>query len=147
MLKIKKLKHLFLLAVVLQCTAGQTHAASRSSNFNTRANIVASCRVSATAMNFGTRSTVLGTEASSSTLTVLCNNLTPYNVSLRSGSALIARNVNLTNPAGKIIRVRLTLGATGGVSGGAHTLNGLLFAIANPPVGLYQRTQTIFVNY
>lgn len=147
MIKLNMLKRVIFLLAVTQFAASSGIAATQSTTLNTRANIVVACRVSATGMNFGTRSTVLGTETAISTLTVICNNLTPYNVSLRSGSALLTRAVNLRNPAGNTIRVGLTLGSTGGVSGGSHILTGKLVAKAYPAVGLYQRTQTIFVNY
>ena len=147
MIKLNMFLQVISLVAVTQFAASAGFAATQSTTLNTRANIVVACRVSATAMNFGIRSTVLGTETALSTLTVICNNLTPYNVSLRSGSALLIRAVNLRNPAGNTIRVGLSLGSTGGVSGGSHALTGQLVAKAYPQVGLYQRTQTFFVNY
>lgn len=136
-----------LAAALLLVTSSYVNAATRSRNFNVRINIVKACRVSATAMNFGNMSKVLGTETSTSTLSVICSRGTPYNVSLRAGGALTILNVNLTNPAGNIIRTGLTLGATAGTTSGSHILTGKLVANANPALGLYQRTQIVYVNY
>jgi spore coat protein U-like protein len=134
-------------AALLLAHNSHANAATRSRNFNVRINIVKACRISATAMNFGNMSKVLGTETSTSTLNVICSLGTPYSVSLRGGRALSILNVNLTNPAGNIIRTGLTLSATAGTTSGSHILTGKLVANANPALGLYQRTQTVYVNY
>ena len=136
-----------LVSVIFSLAIGQAHAATKSRNFNVRVRIVKTCRVAATAMNFGNLGTVLGTETSTSTLTVNCSKGTPYNVSLRAGAALTTQTVNLTNPGGSIIQAGLTLGATAGTTSGSHPLIGKLVARAYPPIGRYQRTQTIYVNY
>ena len=136
-----------LVSVIFSLAVVQAHAVTKSRNFNVRVNILKTCRVTATAMNFGSLGTVLGTETSTSALTVICSKGTPYNVSLRAGAALTTQTVNLTNPGGSIIQAGLTLGATAGTTSGSHPLIGKLVARAYPPIGRYQRTQTIYVNY
>ena len=143
--------HQLVVLILAMCVAMFAHgvaiASSNSAALNVRTTIVKTCKISATAMNFGNIATVLGTETTTSTLAVICSKGTPYNVSLRANLTLTARNINLIGPGGSIIRSRLTLGATAGTTSGTHVLTGKLVARAYPPKGLYQSNQLIYVNY
>ena len=94
-----------LIATAGLASASSAFAATASGTFNVKVNITTACAVSATAVNFGSLSTVLGTETANSTVSVICNPGTAYSLSFVSGSAGLTATGNLLNgPA--------TIGAT-----------------------------------
>ena len=138
-----------LVAVAGLVSASSAFAATASGTFNVQVTIVKACAVSATAVNFGNLSTVLGTETANSTVSVICNPGTAYSLSFVSGSAGLTATGNLVNGA-STIGATYDLGTAAAASGtgsGTDTLKVGLNAASYPATGLYQATQTVYVNY
>ena len=139
-----------LVAVVGLTSATSAFAATASGTFNVQVTIVKACSVSATAVNFGNLSTILGTEAATSTVSVVCNAGTPYSLSFASGSALLSLASNLANGANTIPvnYAFANAAAAAGTGTATNTMNVTLpTATPFPATGLYQQTQTVYVNY
>ncbi len=140
-----------LVAVAGLASASSAFAATASGTFNVQVTIVKACSVAATAVNFGNLSTILGTEASTSTVSVTCNAGTPYNLSFISGNnAAITAAGNLANGANTIpVAYAFTnAAAAAGIGTATNTINVTLpTATPFPATGLYQQTQTVYVNY
>jgi spore coat protein U-like protein len=138
-----------IVAVAGLASASSAFAATASGTFNVQVTIVKACAVSATAVNFGSLSTVLGTETSNSTVTVTCNPGTAYSLSFVSGSAGLTTTGNLVNGT-NTIGASYDLGtaaASSGTGSGTGTVKVSLSAASYPATGLYQATQTVYVNY
>jgi len=127
--------------------AAPTLAASKSGAMAAQVNILKACRITATAMDFGTLTKVTGTETATSTVTVTCSAGTTYLVSFRATGPRPNVTVRLNGPAAQFIRTGLTLATTAGTSSGSHVISGLLVAQAVPTPGTYVRVQTVFVIY
>ena len=144
------LKYLLPVAAVAAIAgASSAYAASASGTFNVKVTITTACAVSATPVDFGTKSTILGTETANSTVNVICNPTTPYTLSFASGSALLSTTGNLVNGLFNI-GATYNLGsalAASGTGSGTDTLVVGLNAAAYPVTGVYQATQTVWVNY
>ena len=137
-----------LIATAGLASASSAFAGTALNTFNVQVTIVKACAVSATAVNFGVLSTVLGTETANSTVTVICNPGTAYNLSFVSGSAGLTAAGALSNPGGATINASYDLGLTSGGTGvGTGNVKVSLSPAAYPATGLYQATQTIYVNY
>jgi spore coat protein U-like protein len=138
-----------IVAIAGLASASSAFAATASGTFNVQVTIVKACAVSATAVNFGTLSTVVGTETANSTVTVTCNPGTAYSLSFVSGSAGLTAAGNLVNGANNI-GASYDLGTAAAASGtgsGTDALKVSLSAASYPATGLYQATQTVYVNY
>lgn len=139
-----------LIATAGLASASSAFAATASGTFNVQVTITKACSVSATAVNFGSLSTILGTESANSTVSVVCNAGTPYNLSFISGNnAAITASGNLTNPALNTIPVNYAF--TGSAAGTGTATNTIAVTLPTatpyPATGLYQQTQTVYVNY
>ncbi|MFY9513393.1 MAG: spore coat U domain-containing protein [Rubrivivax sp.] len=76
-----------LLPALALVAAPQAWAASATGNFNVTATVQTSCAVSAADLAFGTYDAASATDTTAtSTVTVTCSLLTPYNISLDSGT-------------------------------------------------------------
>ena len=131
------------------CVATTAYAATSSGTFNVQVTIAKTCIVSATPVNFGSLSTVLGSETANSTVTVTCNAGTPYNLSFTTVAGGLSKTTNLTNGA-NIIPANFSLGTAAAASGtgsGTATISVGLTATPYPVTGLYQATQTINIVY
>ena len=139
-----------LVAVAGLASASAAFSATSSGTFNVQVTIVKACAVSATAVNFGNLSTILGTEASTSTVSVTCNAGTPYSLSFVSGSASLSTTGNLVNGV-NTIPVAYSFAnaiAAAGIGTATNTMDVKLpTATPYPATGLYQQTQTVYVNY
>lgn len=139
-----------IVAAAALASASSSFAATSSGTFNVQVNIVKACAVSATAVNFGNLSTILGTEAGTSTVSVTCNAGTPYSLSFVSGSASLSTTGSLVNGANTIPVAYsfANAAAAAGTGTATNTLDVKLpTATAYPATGLYQQTQTVYVNY
>jgi spore coat protein U-like protein len=139
-----------IVAVATLASASAALAATSSGTFNVQVTIVKACAVSATAVNFGSLSTILGTETATSTVSVVCNAGTPYSLSFVSGSASLSTTGNLVNGASTIPVAYsfANAGAAAGTGTATNTMDVKLpTATAYPAVGVYQQTQTVYVNY
>ena len=141
-------------AASLAMMAQNSFAASANTSFNVKVQIAASCTVSATAMDFGTISTVVGTETATSTVNVTCNKGTAYGLSFTNVATIAAATttaaINLNNGANVIpATVKVTSGGAGIGTGLAlpGLLTGTLTATPNPATGTYSNTQTLYVIY
>lgn len=121
-------------------------AATQSFNLTTKITITASCSVSASAMNFGNRVAILGTETATSTVAVKCNLGIPYAVSFAPGAVQTTGIGSLAGPGGNI-QFRATLATTAGTGSGNHVMNGILLVSPITTQGLYQNNFLVFVNY
>ncbi|MDE2445084.1 MAG: spore coat protein U domain-containing protein [Alphaproteobacteria bacterium] len=124
-------------------------AATRSRTFNTRVRIVKSCRISATPVNFGNLSTVLGTETATSTVSVICNVGTTYRLSFTAAAGTLTKTSNLVNGA-NTIRANFSLGTAAAAAGTGSGTKSIMVGLAAKPFpvpGLYQVTQTVYIVY
>ena len=140
-----------LVAVVGLTSATSAFAATASGTFNVQVTIVKACSVSATAVNFGNLSTILGTEAATSTVSVVCNAGTPYNLSfISANNAAISAASNLANGA-NLIPVNYAFANAGAAAGTGTATNTIAVTLPTatpfPTVGLYQEVRTVYVNY
>jgi spore coat protein U-like protein len=139
-----------LVAVATLASAASAFAATSSGTFNVQVTIVKACTVGATAVNFGNLSTILGTEAGTSTVSVTCNAGTPYSLSFVSGSASLTATGSLVNGANSIPVAYsfANAAAAAGTGTATNTMDVKLpTATPYPATGLYQQTQTVYVNY
>lgn len=136
-------------ALALLSTATSSIAATSSGTFNVQVTIVKACSVAATAVNFGNLSTVLGTETATSTVSVVCNVGTPYDLSFTAVAGGLTKTTNLVNGV-NTIPANFSLGtaaAAAGTGSGTKTITVGLTATPFPVTGLYQVTQTVNVVY
>lgn len=147
------------LAVALAATLGTmgaAHAATATTNFNVTANVTASCAVIATDLAFGAYDpAVLTPRDSTSTITVVCTNTTPYGIDV--GATPAART--MTGPGGALLNYGMfneagrttAFGVTGAVGTGLsqnYTVYGRIPAGqfgATP--GAYSAIVTVTVTY
>ena len=148
------MRKIILAAAVLAAGATSAIAASSSGNFNVQVKIATACTVGATAMDFGTLNTVVGTETATSNVSVTCNKGTAYGLSFTNVATILAATttaaINLNNGANVIpASLKVTAGATFIATGGtdAGTVTGTLTATAYPAAGTYANTQTLYVIY
>ena len=134
------------MCLALPFAAHSASAATTTFNFTTKINVVASCAITVSSMNFGTITAVTGTETSTSTAKVTCSAGTPYNVSFRPAVAQTSGLGNLAGPGGNI-QVFVSLATSSGTGTGNHILNGKLTASPITTQGLYQQNFLIYVNY
>ena len=143
-------KAILKLSILAVCCVGTTtYAATSSGTFNVQATIVKTCNVSAAVVNFGSLSTVLGSETANSTVTVTCSTGTPYNLSFTAVAGGLTKTTNLVNGA-NAIPANFSLGTAAtaaGTGSGTATISVGLTATPYPATGLYQATQTINVVY
>jgi spore coat protein U-like protein len=118
---------------------------------------VSACVISVTNMDFGTLSTVLGTETATANVAVRC----PVGVRLMVaflpiaynplGNAASSRNSTLTDPLGNKINFGMSLAGWYGIGLGntplTTVITGKLLATPNPTPGVYKSTETLYVNY
>ena len=144
-----------IVAVASIVGASSAFAVTQSGTFNVQVTIVKACSVSATAVNFGNLSTILGSESANSTVSVVCNVGTPYNLSfISANNAAITAAGNLVNGVNTIpvAYAFASAAAASGTGNGATVATNTIAvtlptATPFPTVGLYQQTQTVFVNY
>lgn len=139
-----------IVAVATLASAASSFAATASGTFNVQVTIVNACKVSATNVDFGNLSTILGTEAGTSTVSVTCNRGTPYSLSFVSGSASLSTTGNLVN-SGNTIPVAYSFASTAAAAGTGTATNTmdvkLPTATPYPAIGVYSQIQTVYVNY
>ena len=150
----KKMRKYLLVAALVALGSTSAFAASASGNFNVQVKINTACTVAATAMDFGTLSTVVGTETAASNVSVTCNKGTAYGLSFTNVAVVAAATTTaaiiLNNGANVIpASLKVTGGATGTATGGtdAGVVTGTLTATAYPAAGTYSNTQTLYVIY
>ena len=144
-----------IVAVASIVGASSAFAATQSGTFNVSVNITKACSVSATAVSFGNLSTILGTESATSTVSVVCNVGTPYNLSfISANTGAITAAGNLANgvntiPVAYAFASALAAGGTGnGATVATNTIAVTLpTATPFPTVGTYSEVRTVFVNY
>jgi spore coat protein U-like protein len=76
----------FIAAVLIALAAGSVQAATSTTTFQVTATVLSSCSVSATNLAFGTYDPLAGSPTDgSSTVTVQCTLLAPFNIGLNAG--------------------------------------------------------------
>lgn len=107
------------------------------------------CAVTATDMNFGTLTTVVGTETGTSTVSVHCQASTAlFLLSFSTTQWLTNKSSVLTNPANNTIGFTMALGTIFVFgSTGTSTITGTLNATASPQTGVYKSVEIIDVIY
>ncbi len=115
------------------------------------------CTITVTNMDFGTLTTVLGTETATANVAVRC----PPGVRLMAAflpiaynpvsNAASSRNSTLFDPLGNKINFSMALAGWYGTGLGntplTTVITGKLAATPNPPPGTYKSTETLYVNY
>ena len=130
--------------------ADEAFAVSTTTPLSLSVKIAPGCTISVTDMNFGTRTTVVGTETATSNVTVVCSGATLVYLSFTPvfSVAGTTKSSALTNPAGD--KINFTMTQSGYVGFGSNligTLTGKLAATPNPPPGIYKSVETIYINY
>ena len=122
-------------------------AATTTANFNGHVKLVNSCAATATALDFGTLpGLILGTETTTSTLTVKCTKNAAYTMSLGAGSGAMS---GVTTGTDKV-NYTATLATTSGTGTGANqtfTINGALSSQSTPSAQDYSETRTVTITY
>ncbi len=121
-------------------------AATQSLSVTTSVNVVQTCAINVSAINFGNMATIVGTETATSNVAVTCSAGTPYNVSFRSAAVMTTGIATLVGPGTNIL-AQVTLVTSAGTGTGAHVMKGVLQVKPYPLPGLYQNTFLIYVNY
>lgn len=142
------------------------YAATATGTLNLSITISATCTVvSASAINFGTMSSIPASVDQTSTLTVNCSNTTPYVISLGVGGGAGATTAvrKMTN-AGNTVNYSLyrdagytqlwgassgvdTLAGTGNAANQALTIYGRVPTQTVPPPGTYTDAVTVTITY
>jgi spore coat protein U-like protein len=141
-------KYFFLIAAIVSVlNLSDAHAKVSNSNFRARVRVVKVCTVSATQLNFGTLpGLILGTETTTSTVSVKCSKNTPYTLSLNAGTRM--NGVTVTTE-----RVTYAASFAGGTTGNGtgatqtFTINGKLAVQATPRPQDYTATRIVTVTY
>ncbi len=148
------MRKFILAAAVLAAGASSAFALSASGNFNVQVKIATACTVGATAMDFGSLNTVVGTENATSNVSVTCNKGTAYGLSFTNVATIALATttaaINLNNGLNVIpASLKVSSGATGVATGGTDVglVTGTLTATAYPTAGTYSNTQTLYVIY
>ena len=144
-----------IVAVASIVGASSAFAITQAGTFNVQVTIVKACSVSATAVNFGLLSTILGTESATSTVSVVCNVGTPYNLSfITANNGAITATGNLVNGANTIpvAYAFASAAAASGTGNGATVATNTIAvtlptATPFPTAGNYSEVRTVFVNY
>lgn len=156
-----------LLGAGLLVSGFTAHAATQTTSFNVTASVVSACAVSAANLAFGNYDplSVLNTDGTS-TVTVTCSLLAPYNVGISAGgygSGVSARKMQIGSGTDtlnySLFRDALRT-QNWGVTVGTDTLSGVGTGLAvptvvygripaaqNAPVGSYSDTVTVTVTY
>ena len=113
-------------------------AGTATTNFNVSLTITAGCTVSATAMAFGTSQMLNTNVSSTSVVSPICTNTTPYTVALDAGGgtgATVAAR-KLTGPGGSLVTYSLyqdaAFGTVWGNTVGTNTVGGTGNGVAQP---------------
>ncbi|TMV00726.1 spore coat U domain-containing protein [Brucella haematophila] len=145
------------------CVMAQTPTAT----FNVQITITAACQInSATNMDFGSNGVLSTNVDATSTITVQCTNLTPYNIGLSAGSGTGATVANrlMTGPASATVGYSLytttartavwgntvgtnTVAGTGNGAAQAYTVYGRVPVQTTPAAGVYTDTVTATISY
>jgi hypothetical protein len=126
-----------------------TYTATTALNLKTSVNIVTptSCAITASDMNFGTMSQVLGTETATSTVDVHCPTGTFFILSFSTTALATTKNSTLVNAANNKINFSMALASFFGFTAGTTTITGTLANTPNVPQGIYKSVETINVIY
>ena len=138
---------LAMITVATLAGSSQAIAATATANFNAHVKLVAACTTSATILDFGTLpGLILGTETTTSTLTVTCTKGAAYTLALAAGAGYMT---GVTTPADKVnyTATLATSSSTGTGSAQTFTINGALSSQATPSAQDYQEARTVTVTY
>jgi spore coat protein U-like protein len=139
-------KYFLFIAVVL-VGSSSAEAATTNRNFTSHVKLNATCTVSATILDFGTvLGPIVGTETTTSTVSVKCSKNAPYSLALSAGT----RMVGVTTPADTVRYRAVFAAATTGTGNGlaqAFTIRGTLRVQATPSSQDYVATRTVTVTY
>ncbi len=133
--------------------------------FNVSANVLGTCTVSATDLNFGTTGILSANQDATNAISVTCSNLTPYTIGLDDGlngigsptarrmvnggasiTYAIYQNAARTSPWGDTTGTN-TISGTGTGSPQTYTTYGRVPAQTTPPAATYTDTVVVTVTY
>jgi spore coat protein U-like protein len=127
--------------------ASSSEAATSVGNFTTHVKLNATCKVSATNLDFGTLpGLILGTETTTSNVSVTCTKNTTYSLALSAGTVMIG----VTTPADRVRYTAAFTTATTGTGNGvaqSYTISGALRVQATPSAQDYTATRRVTVTY
>lgn len=144
-----------ILAVALPCLfmPCAAQAAKSTNTLNVKLQVIKGCAVDVANMDFGIVPQVTGTETASSIVTVTCSRFASFRLSFAPVYSLAntSRNSTLTSPAGGKINFSMTLQSSTGTlfprQSTSTFINGQLAATPGAAPGVYQSTETLWVNY
>ncbi len=146
--------------------ASTSFAATTTSNFTVQVTIGTTCTInSASALSFGSQGVLAANVDQTSTLSVQCSNLTPYNIGLDAGTGTGATVTNrlMTSGANSVTYTLYsdsgrttvwgntvgtnTVATTGTGAAQTYTVYGRVPPQTTPPPGAYTDTVTVTVTY
>lgn len=127
-------------------SASQAFAAQTSANFQARVNIVTSCIVSATNLDFGSVGVIVGGETATSNVNVNCSAGTPFTMSFTAVGSTTAYSSTMVNGA-EDVAYSAALSGAGGTGPSTFTIDGVLPAQVTPPAALYTVNRVLYVNF
>ncbi|MGH6853945.1 MAG: spore coat protein U domain-containing protein [Aestuariivirga sp.] len=127
-------------------SASPAFAAQTSANFQARVNIVTSCIVTASNLDFGSVGVIAGGEAAVSNVNVNCSAGTPFTMSFDPVLNVTAYTSTMVNGA-EDVAYSAALSGAGGTGPTAFTIDGVLPAQVTPPAALYTENRVLYVNF
>ena len=136
-----------LVALAALSCASSAQATTATASFNAHVKLVAACTTSATALDFGTLpGLILGTETTTSTLTVTCTKGAAYTLALVAGAGYMTGQTVATDKVNYTSSLA-TSSSTGTGSAQTFTINGALSAQATPSAQDYQESRSVTITY
>lgn len=122
-------------------------AAAQKQSLNIAVTINYGCSISVSDMNFGTITSVTGSETASSNVAVNCTPGALYLLSFAPSSWTTTRASAMSNPSSAKINFTMALSSIWGIGSGASSINGQLAATPGAPTGAYKSVETLYVIY
>lgn len=133
-------------AVSFAVLASSSQAAQTTANFQARINILTSCLVTASNLDFGNVGVIVGGETAASNVSINCSAGTPWTLSFDSLVSLTAYTGTMVNGA-EDVAYSAALSSTGGTGPASLTIDGVLPAQVTPTAALYTDNRVLYLNY
>jgi spore coat protein U-like protein len=122
-------------------------AAAQKQTLNIAVTINYGCSLAVSDMDFGTITTVTGSETATSNVTVNCTPGALYLLSFSPSSWTTTRSSAMSNPSSAKINFNMALSGIWGVGSGTTAINGQLAATPGAQTGAYKSVETLYVIY
>lgn len=129
------------------CSAQVASAAAQKQTLNIAVTINYGCSLSVSDMDFGTITSVTGSETATSNVTVNCTPGALYLLSFSPSTWTTTRASAMSNPSSAKINFNMALSSIWGIGSGTSQINGQLAATPGAPTGVYKSVETLYVIY